>query len=119
MQAPEQLLRYGPQEPQIQGTRPRWRITAAHILVQDRRMALQILEWLAETVPENQHACFENLAAMYSECGSCLTHGVIGLVEPGQTDPEFERALCRLRPGEWSKEPVETSWGWHVVARIE
>ncbi len=115
----EQILRFGSQKPLEPSERPRWRITAAHILVSSPEKAQQIIDWLAETIPENQHAAFENLAAMYSQCGSSLSHGVIGTVEPGQTDRSFERALCTLRPGEWYRQPVETAWGWHVVARIE
>jgi parvulin-like peptidyl-prolyl isomerase len=115
----EQRLRFSQTDPKQPSNRPRWRITAAHILVDSEAFARQCIAWLDETVPENQHACFENLAAMYSQCGSAMTHGVIGVIEPGQTDPDFESALCKLRPGEWSKEPVKTSWGWHVVARIE
>jgi parvulin-like peptidyl-prolyl isomerase len=114
----EQRLRFQQANPPLHQDQPRWRITAAHILVDSEAFARQCIAWLAETVPENQHACFENLAAMYSTCGSCLTHGVIGAVEPGQTDLAFERALCSLRPGEWYPEPVETAWGWHVIARI-
>ncbi len=114
-----QLLRYQTAEQKPQSNQPRWRINTSHILVTGREQALQILAWLDETIPENQHACFENLAAMYSICGSNLNYGNIGWIEPGQTDKRFESALCSLRPGEWYPEPIETSWGWHVVARIE
>jgi parvulin-like peptidyl-prolyl isomerase len=100
-------------------TEPRWRIEVCHILVQEQALAEQIIAWLEETVPENRHACFENLVAMYSECGSVNNYGRIGAITPGMTDPEFERAVCSIRPGEYYKKPVKTSWGWHVVARIE
>lgn len=118
MSSPEDL-RWARQDPHIIAARPRWRITAAHILVDSEQLAQQICAWLAETVPENQHAAFENLVAMYSTCGSVANYGIIGEIEPGQTDPDFESALCTLRPGEWYPKPVRTSWGWHVVARIQ
>lgn len=114
-----QILRYSTSEPRTQNNQPKWRINCSHILVQDPALARQIIDWITETVPENQHACFENLAAMYSECGSCLNYGNIGWIEPGMTHINFERALCCLRPGQWFPDPVGTDWGWHVIARVE
>jgi peptidyl-prolyl cis-trans isomerase C len=113
------VLRYGPVEHRAQSDAPRWRINVSHILVDTEQFARQIIAWIEETHPDNQHACFENLAAMYSTCGSCLSYGNIGWIEPGQTDASFEQAVCRLRPNEWTQEPVQTSWGWHVIARVQ
>jgi parvulin-like peptidyl-prolyl isomerase len=115
----EQRLRFQQAQPPQHAVHPRWRITAAHILLDTEEFARQCIAWLEETHPDNQHACFENLAAMYSQCGTAASHGVIGQIEPGQTDRSFEQMLCSLRPGEWAREPVKTAWGWHVIARIE
>lgn len=58
---------------------------------------------------------FEKLARELSlDPGSRSRGGDLGLVAPGQTVPEFERVAFSLKPGELS-EPVQTSFGYHVV----
>jgi peptidyl-prolyl cis-trans isomerase C len=58
---------------------------------------------------------FETLAAAFSACPSGRVGGRLGQIGPGQTVPEFERALAALRVGEVAAEPVETRYGFHVV----
>ena len=58
---------------------------------------------------------FVSLARKYSSCPSRDAGGHLGLIDRGQTAPEFERALSRLPVGEVPPYPVETRFGFHVV----
>ncbi|MBS0552432.1 MAG: peptidylprolyl isomerase, partial [Proteobacteria bacterium] len=40
--------------------------------------------------------------------------GDLGWVNPGDTVPEFERAMNALKPGEVSQ-PVRSPFGWHLI----
>ncbi len=60
---------------------------------------------------------FAALARANSADLSAAKGGEIGWVYPGDTVPEFERAMDALQPGELS-EPVKSPFGWHLV-RVE
>ncbi len=67
-------------------------------------------------------AAFAELAETLSACPSGKTGGNLGQLGPGQTVPEFERALSAMAVCGVQPEPVETRYGFHVVAldrRIE
>ncbi len=58
---------------------------------------------------------FSALAETLSACPSGRTGGNLGQITRGQTVPEFEAALARMRAGELSERPIETRYGYHVV----
>jgi peptidyl-prolyl cis-trans isomerase C len=58
---------------------------------------------------------FAEFARRYSACPSRDAGGRMGALRPGQTVPEFERALSRLTPGEIAGGPIETRYGHHIV----
>lgn len=58
---------------------------------------------------------FDELARTVSACPSGKTGGNLGQIGPGQTVPEFERALISAPVGEVAREPIETRYGFHVV----
>lgn len=58
---------------------------------------------------------FAELAEACSACPSGRSGGNLGQIGPGQTVPEFERALATLPVGEIAPEPVKTRYGLHVV----
>jgi peptidyl-prolyl cis-trans isomerase C len=58
---------------------------------------------------------FAELAASMSHCPSKATGGSLGQIGKGQTVPEFEDVLFRMQPGEISRSPVETRYGFHVI----
>lgn len=65
---------------------------------------------------------FADLAISHSACPSKAQGGNLGQVGKGSTVPEFEEALATLTPGHITPEPVETAYGFHVIAldrRIE
>lgn len=62
-------------------------------------------------------ADFAELARLNSEDGAASRGGDLGWVYPGDTVPEFERAMNALAPGELSG-PVRTPFGFHLI-RVE
>ncbi|MFZ5529476.1 MAG: peptidylprolyl isomerase [Pseudomonadota bacterium] len=94
---------------------------ARHILIKTgeivsegeaRNRLLQLKERL------DNGAKFAELARLYSEDGSAANGGDLGWLSPGETVPEFERAMEALRPGQTSI-PVQTEFGWHLIQVIE
>ena len=58
---------------------------------------------------------FSALALEMSACPSSQVGGNLGQIGPGQTVPEFERAVSAIVAGEVAAEPVETRYGIHIV----
>jgi len=61
---------------------------------------------------------FAQLARLHSGDASAANGGDLGWIYPGDTVPEFERAMAALKPGEVS-EPVKTPFGWHLIQVLE
>ncbi len=59
-------------------------------------------------------ANFEEQAKLNSEDASASKGGDLGWISPGDTVPDFEQAMNKLKPGEMSG-PVRTSFGWHLI----
>ena len=57
---------------------------------------------------------FEDLARVHSDDLSAARGGDLGWIYPGDTVPEFERAMDDLQPGEVSQ-PVRSPFGWHLI----
>ncbi|MBL8382856.1 MAG: peptidylprolyl isomerase [Burkholderiales bacterium] len=66
----------------------------------------------------NKAAEFADLARLHSNDGSASRGGDLGWVYPGDTVPEFEKAMNELKPGEISV-PVRTQFGWHLIEVLE
>lgn len=67
---------------------------------------------------DNGAAKFEDLARSFSTDGTASRGGDLGWIYPGDTVPEFERAMDALKPGEIS-EPVESPFGYHLIQVLE
>lgn len=63
-------------------------------------------------------ADFEELAQLHSEDPSASQGGDLGWVSPGDTVAEFEQTMNKLQIGLVS-EPVQTTFGWHLIQVIE
>jgi peptidyl-prolyl cis-trans isomerase SurA len=63
-------------------------------------------------------ANFAELARSQSEDASSAKGGELGWVSPGETVPEFEKAMDALKPGQVS-DPVQTPFGWHLIQVME
>lgn len=94
---------------------------ARHILIkvnevmpeQDaKNRALQIRERV-----ENG-ADFAEQARLHSEDGSASRGGDLNWLSPGDTVPEFEKAMNALKPGALS-DPVRSPFGWHLIQVLE
>jgi peptidyl-prolyl cis-trans isomerase SurA len=57
---------------------------------------------------------FAKFARTYSQDGSSTQGGDLGWVSPGETVPEFERAMNSLQDGQIS-DPVRTEYGYHLI----
>jgi peptidyl-prolyl cis-trans isomerase SurA len=66
---------------------------------------------------ENE-ADFAELARLHSDDTTAARGGDLGWVSPGDTVPEFERAMAALQPGQVSQ-PFKTAFGWHIVQVLE
>ncbi len=63
-------------------------------------------------------ASFIELARLQSEDASASRGGDLGWLNPGDTVPEFERAMMVLEPGQVS-DPVQSPFGWHLIQVVE
>ena len=105
--------------------------SAAPVIVSQTR-ARHILLKTNELVPEaearrrlaglkerlDNKADFAELARLHSEDASNTRGGDLGWLSPGDTVPEFERAMNALSPGQTS-DPVQTPFGWHLIQVLE
>jgi peptidyl-prolyl cis-trans isomerase SurA len=62
-------------------------------------------------------ADFAEQAKRYSQDGSAQQGGDLDWLSPGQTVPEFEEAMNKLKPGQIGM--VQTQFGWHLIQVLE
>jgi peptidyl-prolyl cis-trans isomerase C len=94
---------------------------ASHILIAarpDEPVAFGAAHACAErllALLKEEPARFAELAAAHSACPSAASGGSLGQLTKGDTTPEFEQALLRLAPGEMTRVPVQTRYGFHII----
>jgi len=66
----------------------------------------------------DQGGDFSSFAKSYSQDGSASQGGDLGWISPGETVPEFERAMNQLKVGQVS-DPVRTEFGYHLILVVE
>jgi len=66
----------------------------------------------------DNNASFTELARLQSEDSSASRGGDLGWLSPGDTVPEFEKAMAALKPGQIS-EAVRSPFGWHLIQVLE
>ena len=95
---------------QMADTPPVNEVKARHILVKTKEEAVAIIKEL------DGGADFEKLAnEKTNDPSGKTTGGDLGYFGPGQMVPEFEKAAFALDVGAYTKEPVQTQFGWHVI----
>ena len=82
---------------------------ASHILVKEKNDAINIIEKL------NDKDDFSSLAIKFSTGPSGKNGGNLGWFVSGKMVPEFEKATFELKKGEFTKNPVKTKFGFHII----
>ncbi|HET9112583.1 MAG TPA: peptidylprolyl isomerase [Burkholderiales bacterium] len=80
-----------------------------HILVDNEAEAKDIIAKL------NKKASFTELAKKDSKDSSAANGGELGWVAPGNLVKEFADAMAQLKKGEYTKTPIHTKFGWHII----
>ncbi|WP_153109149.1 peptidylprolyl isomerase [Propionivibrio limicola] len=94
---------------------------ARHILIRVNELVSETeaqhkLEGLLDRIRHGGN--FAELAKLHSQDGSASKGGDLGWIYPGDTVPEFERAMNQLSPGQVSQ-PVKSPFGYHLIEVLE
>jgi len=84
-------------------------VDARHILVKTQAEAQAIIDQL------NKGADFATLAKKDSIDPGASNGGELGWFSQDQMVPAFANAAFALKPGEYTKTPVQSQFGWHVI----
>ncbi len=105
-----------------QGANQVERIRARHILLpaatpaEEQEAQRRMMEFKRTIQAGN--ASFESLARQFSTDGSASKGGDLGWIYPGETVPDFERAMRQLPVGGIS-DPVRTQFGVHLIEVLD
>jgi len=83
---------------------------ARHILVEDEEKAREVLGLL------DAGSDFMTLAKEHSVGPSAEKGGELGWFAENEMVPEFSKAAFALEPGAYTKDPVKTQFGWHIIS---
>ena len=84
-------------------------VHARHILVSTKAAAEKIIAQL------EKGAKFSALAKKYSKDPGAADGGDLGFFTKSEMVPAFADAAFALKPGQYTKTPVHTQFGWHVI----
>ena len=107
--------RGGAEAPQVQQTHARHILIRVNELVSESE-ARHRLEGLYDRIRHGEN--FAELARLFSQDGSATKGGDLGWLYPGDTVPEFERAMDSLQPKEVSP-PIRSPFGYHLIEVLE
>ena len=93
----------------VEETKKQSEVHARHILVKREKKANDLIKKLRDG--EN----FEKLAKKHSIGPSGANGGDLGYFRKGQMLPAFSKAAFTMKKGKFSKRPVKTQYGWHVI----
>ncbi len=85
-------------------------LCTSHILLPTRKEALEVIKLLDKGDDFARLAMERSQDKMTGARG-----GEVGCVHVGGLVPRYEAAAMSLKPGEYSKQPVHTKFGWHVI----
>lgn len=83
--------------------------SASHIVVESEEQAREIIRRL------DKGAKFDAVAREFSSGPSASEGGDLGWVPPGSVTQEFYVAMKGLQKGDYTRVPVRTAYGWHVI----
>ena len=84
-------------------------VDARHILVKTQAQAQAIIDQL------NKGADFGKLAQAQSIDPGAKNGGELGWFSQNEMVPAFSAAAFALKPGQYTKTPVQSQFGWHVI----
>jgi len=93
----------------VAGLSEKEEVHARHILLKTEKDATQVIQDL------DKGGDFAELAKKKSTGPSGPNGGDLGYFGKGQMVPEFETAAFAMKTGEYSKQPVKTQFGFHVI----
>ena len=88
-------------------------LNARHILVKEEKEAKEIIDTLGKA--KDVKAEFIKLAKEKSTGPSGHNGGDLGWLIKDRMVPEFSEAADKLKDGEFTKEPVKTQFGYHII----
>jgi peptidyl-prolyl cis-trans isomerase C len=95
---------------QVAAFEPAEEIRASHILVETEEKAKELIAEL------DSGADFAELAkANSTDAGSGANGGDLDFFGRGRMVPVFEEAAFALEPGTYTKTPVQSEFGWHII----
>ena len=106
-------------------------IEASHILItadykdgatdeEKKKAEDEALKTAKEVIKKlNEGADFAELAKEYSKDGSADNGGALGRFGQGDMVAEFESAAYKLEVGKYTKEPVKTQFGYHIILKTK
>jgi peptidyl-prolyl cis-trans isomerase SurA len=100
----------------VEQTRARHILVRTNEVVSENEARRRLLDLRERVVTGGQD--FGALARLHSADTSAARGGDLDWVLPGDTVPEFERAMTALAPGQVSP-PVKTGFGWHLIQVLE
>jgi peptidyl-prolyl cis-trans isomerase SurA len=96
-------------------------VRASHILFRLRKNATPEDTLMAyiramNAIDQIPNTPFDSLASRYSEDPSAKSnHGDLGFFTGDKMVPEFSDACYLLKPGEYTKKPIRSQYGYHVI----
>lgn len=88
-------------------------LEARHILVKTEKEAKDLISKLNNA--KNKKGSFEELAKKFSIGPTKTKGGYLGKFQAKQMVPEFSAAAMALSKGQYTKKPVKTQFGYHVI----
>ncbi|MBN1397771.1 MAG: peptidylprolyl isomerase [Bacteroidetes bacterium] len=103
----------------------RQELRVSHILLRIQKNASpedtqKVYSQAMNIIEQIPHTPFDTLAVRYSEDPTAKkNYGDLGFFTAGRMVPEFENACYSLKPGEYTKKPVRTQFGYHIIVMKE
>ncbi len=88
-------------------------LKASHILLKTKAKAQELIATINKS--SNKFETFKTLAKTHSTGPSGKSGGDLGWFEPKDMVPAFSKAAIKLTKGTYTKAPVKTQFGFHII----